>query len=411
MPNYLAPGVYIEEVPSGARPIEAVGTSTAAFVGVAPKADAHLNEALRINNWTQFQKEYCAPDGASTHLAQAVYGYFLNGGTVCYIVNVGKDNPIVGDARERRGLDVLKAVDDVAIVAAPGYVDPPSHEALLAHCENRKDCVAILDTPEEVANVDLLTQVAVAKAPRKPKGGEGEGGAAGPPEAGGLRPRQSDGGYGAVYYPWITVPDAFKPKELINVPPSGHLAGIYARTDGTRGVHKAPANEAIRGALNVAYALTQEDQERLNPNGVNCIRFFPNEGIRVWGARTLAASASEWRYLNVRRLFNMIEKSIVRSTRWVVFEPNDYSLWKSIRRDVSAFLTLVWRQGALMGQTPDQAFFVKCDAETNPLEEIDAGRVNILIGIAPVKPAEFVIFRIGQGVAGAEVTTEGGANA
>ena len=177
MPNYLAPGVYIEEVPSGARPIEAVGTSTAAFVGVAPKAGARLNEAVRINNWTQFQREYCAPDSASTHLAQAVYGFFLNGGSVCYIVNVGKDNPIVGDARERRGLDVLKAVDDVAIVAAPGYVDPQSYEALLAHCENMKDRVAVLDTPEEVANVDMLTQVAAAKAPRKPKGGEGEGGA------------------------------------------------------------------------------------------------------------------------------------------------------------------------------------------------------------------------------------------
>src|SRR5262245_31366119 len=425
MPNYLAPGVYIEEVPSGARPIEAVGTSTAAFVGVAPNAGARKNEAVRINNWTQFQKEFCAPDSESTHLAQAVYGFFLNGGSVCYVVNVGKDNPIVGDAREERcGLDVLKAVDDVAIVAAPGYVDPQSYEALLAHCENMKDRVAILDLPEKIAKLDMLTQVAVAKAPGKGKGGEGEGGAAGPPgkgksgegeggrpEAGGALPRQSDGGYGAVYHPWITVPDAFKPRGVISVPPSGHLAGIYARTDGTRGVHKAPANEAIRGAVDVAYSLTQEDQERLNPNGVNCIRFFPNEGIRVWGARTRAASASEWRYINVRRLFNMIEKSIVRSTRWVVFEPNDYSLWKSIRRDVSAFLTLVWRQGALMGQTPDQAFFVKCDAETNPPEEIDAGRVIILIGIAPVKPAEFVIFRIGQGVAGAEVTTEGGANA
>jgi len=408
MPNYLAPGVYIEEVPSGARPIEAVGTSTAAFVGVAPKADAPQNKAVRINNWTEFLQKYCAPDSASTHLAQAVYGFFLNGGRVCYVVNVGKDNPIVG---ERRGLDVLKAVDDVAIVAAPGYVDPQSYEALLAHCENMQDRVAILDLPEKIANIDMLTQVAVARAPRRGRGGEGEGGAAGTPEEGGALPRQSDRGYGAAYHPWIKVPDVFNPKEGIFVPPSGHLAGIYARTDGTRGVHKAPANEAIRGAVDVAYPLTQEDQERLNPNGVNCIRFFPNEGIRVWGARTRAASASEWRYINVRRLFNMIEKSIVRSTRWVVFEPNDYSLWKSIRRDVSAFLTLVWRQGALMGQTPDQAFFVKCDSETNPPEEIDAGRVIILIGIAPVKPAEFVIFRIGQGVAGAEITTEGGANA
>src|SRR5262245_20411800 len=324
MPNYLAPGVYIEEAPSGARPIEAVGTSTAAFVGVAPKADARLNEAVRVNNWTQFLREFSAPDCASTHLAQAVYGFFLNGGRVCYVVNVGKDGALVGDARERRGLDTLKAVDDIAIVAAPGYADSQSYEALLAHCEGMKDRVAILDTAEEVSNIDLLTQVATAKAPRKAKSAEGEG-ATTPLETPGLRPRQSDGGYGAVYYPWITTSDVFKPKELINVPPSGHLAGIYARTDGARGVHKAPANEPIRGAVNVAYAVTQEEQERLNPNGINCIRFFQNEGIRVWGARTLAASASEWRYVNVRRLFNMIETSIVRNTRWVVFEPNDMS--------------------------------------------------------------------------------------
>src|SRR5262249_47578232 len=150
-------------------------------------------------------------------------------------------------------LDALKAVDDIAIVAAPGYADPQSYEAVLAHCEGMKDRVAILDTVEEVASVDLLTQVAAAKAPRKSKSAEGEGGTPAAPEGTGLRPRQSDGGYGSVYYPWITTADVFKPKELVNVPPSGHLAGIYARTDGTRGVHKAPANEAVRGALNVAY--------------------------------------------------------------------------------------------------------------------------------------------------------------
>lgn len=409
MPNYLAPGVYIEETPGGARPIEAVGTSTAAFVGVAPKADARLNEAVRITNWTQFLREFSAPDSSSTHLAQAVYGFFLNGGRICYVVNVGKDGALVGDARERRGLDALKAVDDIAIVAAPGYVDAQSYEALLAHCEGMKDRVAILDTAEEVANVDLLTRVIAAKAPRKFKTPEGE--AAGGAEASGLRPRQSDGGYGSVYYPWITTADVFKPRELVNIPPSGHIAGIYARTDGLRGVHKAPANEAVRGAVNIAYAVTQEEQERLNPIGVNCIRFFPNEGIRVWGARTLAASASEWRYINVRRLFNMIETSIARNTRWVVFEPNDMSLWKNIRRDVSAFLMLLWRQGALMGRTPEDAFFVKADEETNPPEEIDAGRVNIVIGVAPVKPAEFVIFRIGQGMGGTEVSSQGGGNA
>jgi phage tail sheath protein FI len=169
-----------------------------------------------------------------------------------------------------------------------------------------------------------------------------------------------------------------------------------------RGVHKAPANELIRGALDVSYRLTREEQGTLNPNGVNCIRFFPGEGIRVYGARTVASSSSEWRYLNVRRLLNMIEESISRSTRWAVFEPNDPTLWKALRRDVGAFLASIWRQGALMGSSADEAFFVKCDEETNPRDEIDQGRVHILIGVAPVKPAEFVIFRIGQSAAGAE---------
>ena len=164
--------------------------------------------------------------------------------------------------------------------------------------------------------------------------------------------------------------------------------------------------EAIRGALNVSYRVTRQEQETLNPAGVNCIRFFPGEGIRVYGARTVAEGSSEWRYLNVRRLFNMIEESIARSTRWVVFEPNDRPLWKSIRRDVSSFLTLIWRQGALMGRTQEEAFFVKCDEETNTADDIDQGRVVTVIGLAPVKPAEFVIFRIGQGVGGTEVEVQ-----
>jgi phage tail sheath protein FI len=183
------------------------------------------------------------------------------------------------------------------------------------------------------------------------------------------------------------------------------MAGIYARTDATRGVHKAPANEVVRGALDLTYRITPQEQGELNTNGINCIRFFPTQGIRVWGARTLADAANEWRYINVRRLFNMIEESIGRGTRWVVFEPNDMTLWKGIKRDISAFLTLQWRQGALMGATPEEAFFVQCDAETNPPEVIDAGQVVAVIGIAPVKPAEFVIFRIGQSAGGTQVET------
>jgi phage tail sheath protein FI len=399
--------VYVEEISGGARPIEAVGTSTAAFLGQSPDAAAHLNEAVAITNWTQFQREYASNAGAaSTPLSQAVYGFFRNGGGICYIVNVGADNPISGGGSGRQGIDVLETVDRVAIVAAPGFSDAASHDALLTHCEKMRDRVAILDAPPAVPNLDALTRTATVTGTTAPRGRRREGGdaAATPPEApsAGLHPRPSDNGFGAFYFPWIKVLDPAT-KEMVDVPPSGHIAGIYARTDATRGVHKAPANETIRGALGVTYAVTQEEQAQLNPAGVNVIRTFDREGIRVWGARTVAPPGNEWRYLNVRRLFSMIEKSIERSTRWCVFEPNDEPLWKSIRRDVRAFLMLLWRQGALMGATPDEAFFVQCDRETNPPEVVDAGMVVTVIGAAPVKPAEFVIFRISQSAAGAEV--------
>src|SRR6266480_541265 len=408
MPTYLTPGVYIEEVSTGPRPIEAVGTSVAGFVGVAPDGAKHVNEPMWFDNWTQFTREFVSPGNASTPLAHAVFGFFQNGGGRCCVVNVGVDNSIVGDGQGRKGLEVLEESDEIAIVAAPGYMDAESYDALLSHCEKMKDRVAILDAPPQVSKIDALTKVATAPAKAKKSRGASEdtkpSGEA-KSEADALRPRQSDGGWGAYYFPHITVRDPLSPKDLVDVPPSGHIAGIYARSDATRGVHKAPANEAVRGALNVTYRVTREEQATLNPSGVNCIRLFPGEGIRVYGARTLAESSSEWRYLNVRRLFNMVEESIARSTRWVVFEPNDRPLWKAIRRDVSAFLTMIWRQGALMGRTPDEAFFVQCDEETNPPEVIDAGTVVTVVGIAPVKPAEFVIFRIGQSAGGTQITT------
>jgi phage tail sheath protein FI len=403
MPIYLTPGIYVEEVSTGARPIEAVGTSTAAFVGAAPNPGARMDESVAINSWSQFLREYVVEGSTSTPLAHAVFGFFQNGGRRCYCVNVAAGKPIIGGGRQRKGLELLEEVDEVNIVAAPGYTDAASYEALLSHCEKLRNRIAVLDAPNNIKDIDQLTKVATTPA----TGAGGAGGAGDPPKVtgGGLRPRVSDHGYGTLYFPWITAQDPLNPKTLIDVPPSGHIAGIYARTDATRGVHKAPANEPIRGALNLTYRLTDEEQGELNQSGVNCLRFFPREGILVWGARTLADSASEWRYLNVRRLFNMIEESIIRSTRWVVFEPNDVSLWKSIRRDLGAFLTLLWRDGALMGATPEEAFFIRCDAETNPTEVIDAGQVVTLIGLAPVKPAEFIIFRIGQHAAGTEVTT------
>ena len=404
MPNYLTPGVYVEEVSMGTRPIAAVGTSTAALIGVAPNPNAHLNEAFACNSWSQFLKEFVPEGSAGTDLARAVFGFFMNGGARCYVLNVGQNNPIAGDARARTGLWALDAIDEVAIVAAPGYTDAGSYDALLTHCERLGDRVAILDAPLEVDDVNSLKQVSSGEG----SGGADEGDGKKPARGGqgrGMRPRNSDGGYGAFYFPWLVGRDPMDGLSQAKMPPSGHIAGIYARTDATRGVHKAPANESVRGAIGLTYALTRAEQGELNSAGVNCIRFFPDAGIRVWGARTLADQASEWRYVNVRRLFNMIEESIAQGTRWTVFEPNDFGLWQSVTRDVAAFLTLLWRDGALVGATPAEAFFVKCDAETNPPEVVDAGRLVIEIGIAPVKPAEFIIFRIGQWAGGSEVQT------
>lgn len=414
--SYLSPGVYVEEVSTGKKPIGAVGTNTAAFLGVAPCATAHLNEPVAVNNWGQFLREFVKDDSPSTDLARAVYGFFDNGGGRCYVCNVGEGNPLVGDARNPTGLQCLERIDEIALVAAPGFCDFISHEALISHCEKMGDRFAILDAPEHVENIDLLKQVATAEAsaatPPPATSGEEEGQTETKrrprpvvaPKSG-LRPRISNAGCAAFYFPWLIAPDPLASGKLTNTPPSGHLAGIYARTDATRGVHKAPANESIRNASGLTYRVTREEQGELNRSGVNCIRYFPTAGIRVWGARTIAEEASEWRYINVRRLFNMIEESIANGTRWTVFEPNDEGTWKAVERDIRAFLTLIWRDGALMGNTPEEAFFVKCDAETNPPEVIDAGRLVVEIGIAPVKPAEFVIFRIGQWSGGVDVET------
>ena len=416
MPTYFSPGIYVEEVPGAARPIGPAGTSTAAFVGVAPDRTAHLGEALAVNNWTDFLRLYAdGDDFESTPLARAVFGFLDNGGTRCWVVNVGEGGSVTGTGRKRAGLDLLEAVDEISIVATPGFHDPVSHEALLSLAERTRSMVAICDPPPDIDDISTLTRVATpgSTRPAKPadtadpdtpgSGGSGGGSGGGGPVS--YRPRQSD--YAALYYPWLRVRDPLS-GELVLTPPSGHVAGIWARTDALRGVHKAPANEPVRGAVDLGHLVTRAEHDVLNPKGVNVIRYFPGEGIRVWGARTLAAEASEWRYLNVRRLSISIEQAIANGTRWMVFEPNDFSLWRSIRRDIGAFLTRVWRDGALLGRTPEEAFFVKCDEETNPADVRDAGMVVAHIGIAVVKPAEFVVFKLSQWAGGTEPETIGG---
>jgi hypothetical protein len=411
-----APGVYVKEEAGGARPIGAVGTSTAAFVGAAPDAQARLGEAVAVNSWTEFVKHFAGgPEPSGTALSRAVWGFFANGGGRCFIVNHPEGQAIEGGGTTRSGLELLDAVDEVAIVAAPGYVGVQNYEALLGHCERLEDRVAILDPPGQVDDIGQLTEVATlsttspeepphdaGKPSGKPAASEG-----GPPpgQVGGLRPRLSS--YGSFYFPWVMAYDSLS-REVVKTAPSGHMAGVWARVDTNRGVHKAPANEPIVGALDLTYLVTREEQAVLNPKGVNCIRKFGTEGIRVWGARTLAAEPDEFRYLNVRRLFNMLKESIAEGTMWIVFEPNEYKLWTSIRTSITEFLTRVWRDGALFGRTPEEAFFVKCDEETNPPDVRNAGQVVALVGVAPVKPAEFVVFRISQWAGGTVTEMVGG---
>jgi len=541
MPEYLSPGVYVEEVDRGPKPIEGVGTAMAAFVGFSEKAELAreidgelivedlLNRSQLVTNWTQFSERF-GGFVPGVNLPQSVYGYFMNGGSRCYVVSVRtfpraeavlmnaagkpaitakarqagvegmkmrlrigdltlpastkksdekadeaadadappagdehsftlyvekeavsggwkpleslsevkvqtavvegkkqvalayKNNKLPkfvelivldtattltkampreqeqtlsieknllpapkasefrGDVSDRKGVEGLEVLDDVTMVVVPDLMTTMPGEKLdldmvkgvqtmmIGHCERLGDRVAILDAPPD------LTPQEVKKWRMDIAG--------------------FDSSYAAMYYPWIKVMDPATDK-VVQIPSSGHMAGIWARNDNTRGVHKAPANEVVQGAVGLAYQTTKGEQDTLNPNGVNCIRAFPGRGIRVWGARTLTSDPA-WRYINVRRLFNYVEKSIENGTQWVVFEPNDRKLWARVKRDASAFLRTVWRDGALFGSSPAEAFYVKVDDELNPPESRDLGRLIIEIGMAPVKPAEFVIFRISQ---------------
>jgi hypothetical protein len=443
VPNYLAPGVYMQEIPSGARAIGQVNPSIAGFLGVAPDISARVDETVVLDNWTQFVDIYVGDATEGTPLSNAVYGFFNNGGSRCYVVNLGTGDSLTGTAAHPTGLRNFEKIDDIAIVAAPGYTDPESYAALLEHCEHplRQDRVAIVDTVDDVGNdVGAWTRVATSGVPVSGRGGSssgragssegsGEDGAGTADEAGAaeepaespaarpaaretpdvelaLGPPQSPDGYIAAYAPWIVVTDPVSGQKVAQ-PPSGHIAGVWARVDGSRGVHKAPANEPIQGALDLTRRISRGEQEVLNPEGINCIRYFAGEGIRIWGARTKAPEDSPYRYINVRRLTNMIKESIEEGTRWAVFEPNKDELWRSLRRDIGDFLTNVWRDGALFGTTPEQAFFVQCDAQTNPPAVRNAGQVVTYIGLAPVRPAEFIIFKLMQSVDATEIENLG----
>lgn len=386
MPQYLSPGVYVEEVPSGIAPIAGVGTSTAAFVGQVadnvtmsfrpgrpldpenPVAQDHYTVAAAgepqlVTGWEGFKSKFGDFQIGNKTLAHAVYGFFNNGGSRCWVTRV---TDVANATAVTAALAGFGAIDEIALVGVPGALDAAIQGAVIDHCENAGDRFAILDGQRTTT----LT----------PQGIQGT-------------VRDSD--YAALYFPWITVYDPVT-NAADYVPPSGHLAGVYARVDTERGVHKAPANEIIRGTIGLEARLSKANQDGLNPDGINVIRAFDGN-ITIWGARTLGGDGNgEWKYINVRRLFLFLRESIDQGTQWVVFEPNDPSLWAKITRNITAFLTNIWRAGALFGTTPQEAFYVKCDAETNPPDVRDLGQVVTEIGVAVVKPAEFVIFRISQ---------------
>ena len=517
MPEYLSPGVYIEEFEIGAKPIEGVSNSTAGFLGEAERGPT---TPQLVTSWLGYQRLFGSYFGTGKYLPYAMEGFFMNGGQRCYVGRIVKagndpagnatlkltatgsdaltvetvgegswgeriavkvaagtfntiakplfklsvfywkeapaslydpdtdlttqprptiaelfDNLSVTEASpdyfekringisdlielaiqgldsgdmpdepgtiiylaggddgtgdivlsdyqrtdtdtpgNRKGLTGFAEIDEISIAYSPNsqaITGLPG--ALISHCERFKDRFAVIDAAQGSANVSTLN-------PRS----------------------DNDTKYAAFYYPWIKVIDP-EAGLLRLVPPGGHVSGIYARSDTERGVHKAPANEVVRGAADLEFQITKGEQDILNPRGVNVIRAFPGRGIRVWGARTLSSNTL-WKYINVRRLFIFIEESIEEGTQWVVFEPNNEKLWARVRATITQFLTRVWRDGALMGIKAEEAFFVKCDRTTMTQDDIDNGRLICVIGIAPVKPAEFVIFRIAQWSGGSSVT-------
>ncbi|MFJ7219114.1 phage tail sheath family protein [Amycolatopsis sp. NPDC098790] len=343
------------------RNLRLTGTAPGSVVGTLA-SQSRLVRATALDGVSTDPAEFPTP-GAGSWISLADDGDDAFDG-----LDVGDFVGTDGGSGKRTGIVALEDIDEIAICAVPGVWAGTVESALVTHCEQLKDRFAVLD-PQDGLDIEGI------QAFREP----------------------FDTKYAALYYPWLVVNDP-STNQFVEAPPSGHIIGIYARTDVERGVHKAPANAVIRGIRltdGIAQDVTKRHQDVLNPRGINALRFFPGLGQRVWGARTLSSDTS-WKYVNVRRLFLFLEESIDEGTQWVVFEPNDESLWALVRQTVTNFLTTVWRSGALAGTTADEAFFVQCDRSTMTDDDIANGRLICVIGVAPVFPAEFVIFRIQQ---------------
>lgn len=441
--EYYTPGVYVEEVSSGSKAVTAVPTSIVGFIGETKSGS--VNVPTLVTTWAQYfdnfigytQQDKMSPRGTVvkdeagnvlkenvpnakvTDLDWALYAFFANGGSKCYVTSVGSDGASTvaipekgkedksakttavakskfdlvaaitgndGGPGKRTGLHCFKEISEVAILCAPGVTNAAIQQEILSYCETF-NIFALLDAPESLdglktyglsADLNGLAGLSAKCASKQ----------------------------AALYFPWVNVYDAEAGEDKL-VAPSGFVAGVYGRVDRERGVHKAPANEPVRLAKSLAYSLSDTEQETLNQKGVNCIRDFSDMGIRVWGARTTICDIdAEWRYINVRRVFNMVEKSVQNGSKWAVFEPNDAFLWIKLKRNITSFLTRIYNSGALAGANAGEAFFVKCDASNNPQENIDAGIVTVEVGIAVVKPAEFIVFKISQKDPGADAGAE-----
>jgi phage tail sheath protein FI len=369
MSEFLTPGVFVEETSFRSRSIEGVPTSTLGITGRT--LDGNVAEPVLVTSLTDYERTFGGlswPSGEPILLAQAVRAFFDNGGTRAYVTRID-DAGGVSVSALKAGLDALVPVDDIAIVACPDTValSPDDQrlavQNLLDHCQSSRYRFAVVDPPANAS----VTDVRAFRA-------------------------QFDSKYGALYFPWVVRTDGGTTTTL---PPSGFVAGIFARTDIERGVHKAPTSEVVNGISGLAFDVDLRTQDILNPEGIDVLRSFTGRGIRIWGARTLSTDP-EWKYVNLRRLVAYLEHSIDKGTQWAVFEPNDEKLWAAIRRVIEDFLLTTWQSGALLGTTPEQAFFVRCDRTTMTQNDLDNGRLVCVVGVAPVKPAEFVIIRIGQ---------------
>ncbi len=383
------PGVYLQEVPSGVHTIAGVSTSVTAFLGTAPQGP--VNKAIRLSSFSDYERVFggLADD---SELGFAVRQFFVNGGMDAWVVRVDKSSSLeqgmetadgadavyasfIGNRALRQGLYALEDVDLFNLLCLPAVTHRGVLADAVAYCEERRAFLIVDTSPTAVDPASMVAQATGSALPK------------------------SD--HAAVYFPWIYVSDPLQNDQARLAPPCGTIAGLYARSDSKHGVWKAPAgtDASLVGVISLAVALTDDENGRLNPLGVNCLRTFPSYGTVCWGARTLRGAddfTSEYKYVPVRRLALYLEESLYRGTQWVVFESNDEPLWAQIRLNIDAFMNTLFRKGAFQGSSPPNAYVVKCDRETNTQDDINQGLVNILVGFAPLKPAEFVFLRIQQ---------------